>query len=108
MSHEAFLKFLASASLHATLEHAWHARDAEVADLQRQLDNERARGIHSCHANCSRDGCVNRRLRALLESTYRWLGDDGVAASFQSLGQYRRAAMLQLENGPPFTGDEPA
>lgn len=37
---------------------------AEIAELQRELDNERARGIHSCGPNCQRDGCVNRRLQA--------------------------------------------
>ena len=40
--------------------------DAEIADLKRELDNEQARDIHSCHPNCSRVGCVNRRLRAEL------------------------------------------
>lgn len=34
-----------------------------IEELQRELDNERARDIHSCHANCTRVGCVNRRLR---------------------------------------------
>lgn len=42
------------------------SRDAEIADLKRELDNEQARDIHSCHPNCSREGCVNRRLRAEL------------------------------------------
>jgi hypothetical protein len=42
------------------------SRDAEVAELKRELDNEQARDIHSCHPNCSREGCVNRRLRAEL------------------------------------------
>lgn len=44
------------------------SRDAEIADLKRELDNEQARGIHSCHPNCTREGCVNRRLRAELEA----------------------------------------
>jgi hypothetical protein len=39
---------------------------AEVTRLQEELENEQARGIHSCHPNCTRDGCVNRRLRAEL------------------------------------------
>ena len=41
-------------------------RDAEIAELQRKLANEQARDIHSCHPNCTREGCVNRRLRAEL------------------------------------------
>jgi len=36
---------------------------ARVAELQRELENERARDIHSCGPNCQRTGCVNRRLR---------------------------------------------
>lgn len=42
------------------------SRDAEIAELQRNLANEQARDIHSCHHNCAREGCVNRRLRAEL------------------------------------------
>jgi len=36
---------------------------ARVAELLRELENERARDIHSCGPNCQRTGCVNRRLR---------------------------------------------
>lgn len=36
---------------------------ARVAELEVELENEQARGIHSCHPGCLRDGCVNRRLR---------------------------------------------
>lgn len=39
----------------------------QIADLQRELDNERAREIHSCGPDCTRDGCVNRRLLAQLD-----------------------------------------
>ena len=39
---------------------------AQVENLQRELGNEKARGIHSCAQDCSRDGCVNRRLRGVL------------------------------------------
>lgn len=42
------------------------SRDAEIAELQRKLANEQARDIHSCHPDCTREGCVNRRLRAEL------------------------------------------
>jgi hypothetical protein len=37
-----------------------------IRELQRQLANEQARGIHTCTPNCTREGCVNRRLRELL------------------------------------------
>jgi len=36
---------------------------AEIVELKRELENERARDIHSCGPDCSRAGCVNRRLR---------------------------------------------
>lgn len=39
------------------------AKDQRIAELEEQLENEQARGIHSCHPGCLRDGCVNRRLR---------------------------------------------
>ncbi|MDO6385624.1 hypothetical protein [Uliginosibacterium sp. 31-12] len=37
------------------------------SELRRQLENERARGIHSCGPKCNFSGCVNRRLREQLE-----------------------------------------
>jgi len=37
---------------------------AEIAELKRELENERTRDIHSCGPDCQRAGCVNRRLRA--------------------------------------------
>lgn len=40
--------------------------------LREELANEQARGIHSCHPNCTRDGCVNRRLRGLLRESLAW------------------------------------
>ena len=33
------------------------------------LANEQARGIHTCNPGCTRDGCVNRRLREELAAT---------------------------------------
>ena len=43
--------------------------ESAVAALQ--AENERLRfdlqGIHSCHNDCTRDGCVNRRLREKLK-----------------------------------------
>ena len=36
---------------------------AELERLTRELANARAADIHSCHAGCTRAGCVNARLR---------------------------------------------
>jgi len=55
---------------------------AEIAELKRELENERARDVHSCGPNCTRDGCVNRRLREENEALrkdadrYRWLREN--------------------------------
>jgi hypothetical protein len=38
-----------------------------IEALQRELANEKARDIHSCHNDCTRNGCVNRRLRERIE-----------------------------------------
>ena len=52
---------------------------ADNAALRAELANARAADIHSCHAGCTRAGCVNARLReerdALREDAerYRWL-----------------------------------
>ena len=43
----------------------------EAADLIDKLRAERdalVNDVHSCHNNCTRAGCVNRRLRDALES----------------------------------------
>lgn len=48
---------------------------ADLEDVQRELENERARGIHSCHDNCTRDGCVNRRLREELADVRKQLAE---------------------------------
>lgn len=51
----------------------------ELERLTRELANARAADIHSCHAGCTRAGCVAARLReerdALREDAerYRWL-----------------------------------
>jgi len=44
-----------------------NARTKQVEELQEELDNEKAREIHTCHDNCTKDGCVNRRLRQQIE-----------------------------------------
>lgn len=36
---------------------------ADNAALRAELANARAADIHSCHAGCTRSGCVNARLR---------------------------------------------
>lgn len=48
---------------------------ANLEEVQMELENERARGIHSCHDNCTQDGCVNRRLRDELAATRKQLED---------------------------------
>lgn len=48
---------------------------AGLEDVQRELENERARGIHTCHDNCTRDGCVNRRLREELADVRKQLAE---------------------------------
>ena len=48
---------------------------ADLKEVQRELENERARGIHSCHDNCTQDGCVNRRLREELNTTRKQLAE---------------------------------
>ena len=45
---------------------------ADNAALRAELANARAVDIHSCHAGCTRAGCVNARLREDAER-YRWL-----------------------------------
>ena len=43
---------------------AIEAKDVEIAVLRADLVRLQANGIHSCHADCTRSGCVNARLRA--------------------------------------------
>jgi len=51
------------------------SRDAEIEYMRLQLtaaqdalENEQAKGIHSCHADCTMEGCVNRKLRQQLSA----------------------------------------
>lgn len=47
--------------------------DGSLTALQRELDNERAREIHTCHDNCQRPMCVLRRERdAAQMDAARW------------------------------------
>ena len=56
------LRLLQAEQLHG--EASLYAECADTIErLTTELANERARGIHFCHADCTRDGCVNRRLR---------------------------------------------
>lgn len=48
---------------------------ADLEESQSKVEKERARGIHSCHDNCTRDGCVNRRLREELNTTRKQLAE---------------------------------
>jgi hypothetical protein len=43
-----------------------------IEELERDLDNERARGIHTCHSKCQRPLCVAHRRIAELEAQCRF------------------------------------
>ena len=47
-----------------------HQAADEIEKLTRELANAQVSGIHSCHADCTRSGCVNGRLREQLEDEY--------------------------------------
>lgn len=49
----------------------WAALTAERDQLRTDLANALARDIHTCHAGCTRAGCVNARLRAEVEALRR-------------------------------------
>ena len=61
----------------------------QIEELQRELDNERARDIHSCHDHCTRVGCVNRRLRAQIEELQAEVTEQ---ARLNGMGSEREAA----------------
>lgn len=46
------------------------AAQQRIAELERELENERARGIHTCHDQCQRPLCMARRRIAELESQF--------------------------------------
>ena len=61
--------------------------------MQRELENERARGIHSCHDNCTQDGCVNRRLHEELNTTRKQLAEaQALNAQVLSVAEKMRCA----------------
>jgi len=58
----------------ARLTHAVDDREASLIRMRDMLNQSRADlvrlhadGIHSCHADCTRSGCVNARLRACMD-----------------------------------------
>ena len=66
---------------------------ADLEDAQKELENERARGIHSCHDNCTQDGCVNRRLREELNTTRKQLAEaQALNAQLLSVAEKMRCA----------------
>jgi len=71
--------------------HEHEAVVAERDELRRELENERARDIHSCGPTCSRNGCVNRRLQdELAELRQQVLSSDA-----QALDHWQRLASSQ-------------
>lgn len=70
---------------------------ADLKEVQRELENERARGIHSCHDNCTRDGCVNRRLREELNTTRKQLEEATAARGNGVLVPAQRLEEMQAE-----------
>jgi hypothetical protein len=53
-----------------------HERSALIGEIDRlrvALKNEQDKDIHSCHPNCVRNGCVNRRLRGQLAELLKLL-----------------------------------
>ena len=66
---------------------------ADLKEVQRELENERARGIHSCHDNCTQDGCVNRRLHEELNTTRKQLAEaQALNAQVLSVAEKMRCA----------------
>lgn len=67
--------------------------------LREQLEEERARGIHSCGPKCQQSGCVNRRLReqvrALSDFIQEWLGRQGSDNNYMT--EKARAALAAVK-----------
>ena len=52
-----------------------------LAQRDREIANAKASGIHSCHADCTRSGCVNGRLRtemATMKKSWTMLADAAI------------------------------
>ena len=58
-----------NAELHATnqqIQQDYYERGSEISELREQLENEQAKGVHSCGPHCQRPMCVLRRENAEL------------------------------------------
>jgi hypothetical protein len=77
-------------------------RDDRIEELERDLDNERARGIHTCHSKCQRPLCVAHRRIAELEAQCRFHIAEAKNADELVLKENRklltRIAELEAEN----------
>jgi len=66
----------------------------QLAASQDALENEQAKGVHLCHANCTMDGCINRKLRQQLADSQnqvtllRDLIPKRIPDGFVSFGKY--------------------
>lgn len=69
----------------------------DLEESKTELENERARGIHSCHDNCARDGCVNRKLRDELADLRKQLSESGRKYS-ESVGGFKRDLQQKLDD----------
>jgi len=83
----------------ARLTHAVDDREASLIRMRDMLNQSRAdlvrllaNGIHSCHADCTRSGCVNARLREENEALradaerYLWLRDEADSDDWEAMG----------------------
>jgi len=65
---------------------------AENEALRAGIVALQANGIHSCHANCTRSGCVNARLREEIAALradaerYLWLRDEADSDDWEAMG----------------------
>jgi Fe-S cluster assembly scaffold protein SufB len=55
--------------LRAELDRAKEHHAAELADITAERD-QLVNDVHSCHNNCTKAGCVNRRLRDALQGLF--------------------------------------
>lgn len=78
---------------------------AEIERLRNQLEEEHARGIHSCGPKCNASGCVNRRLReqvrvlsAVLDKANNYLfgSEAWTKEAADALAESMRAALTEV------------
>ena len=65
-----------------------------IESLRRELENERARGIHTCHDRCDRQMCVLRRER------------DALAAELRALREQEPVAWVGLDCDGNYVEDD--